>query len=231
MNLSSSTTFLPAKEAAALLSYTPDYVAKLAREHLIVAEQRGRQWFVDPDSLKLFSLKKEAAARERKVQLRAERLEELARAKMYEVEERSRNVVEQGGVVALATTVALSLCIALFGGVMYIANNEGVTSHVLVAGVGGTIERFLEIFRSSEPQRVASEPLVPNEQHAAYPAIILTKTPLPPEMIERISGSFSDPVEVAFFDERTGVITPTFQQTDTPEAYQFILLPDFAITP
>ena len=48
-------TFLPIKEAAKLVLYSRDYVARLAREQKIVAMQVERQWFVDTVSLKNFA--------------------------------------------------------------------------------------------------------------------------------------------------------------------------------
>ncbi len=67
-------TLLPIKEAAKLVSYTKDYVARLAREQKIVASQVGRQWFVDLVSLKNFaevsqlelSVRKQILSQERK---------------------------------------------------------------------------------------------------------------------------------------------------------------------
>ncbi len=67
---------LPIKDAAKVVSYTRDYVARLAREQKIVAEQVNRQWFVDIISLKNFA---EAALLEqaiRKQQLSLERKRE-----------------------------------------------------------------------------------------------------------------------------------------------------------
>ncbi len=46
--------FLPVREAVTLVPYTRDYVARLCREGRISAEQRGRQWYVDVDSLQNF---------------------------------------------------------------------------------------------------------------------------------------------------------------------------------
>ncbi len=48
-------SFISIKEAASLVSYSRDYVARLAREKKIVATQVSRQWFVDPVSLKNFA--------------------------------------------------------------------------------------------------------------------------------------------------------------------------------
>lgn len=230
MTSHSLSKFLPAKEAAAVVSYTPDYVSKLAREHLIVAEQRGRQWFVDLDSLKLFSLKKEAAARERKVQLRTERLDELARVRVGNLDQQSELSAKHGSLIALGTTVALTMCVMLFGGVAYVADNEDITAEALVAGAGSTLEKVLSVFQWKNPEAETSVDMSTSEGEAMNSGIIFSKEPLSPELVDRISGSFSDPVDVSFVDERTGIVTPSFQENDTPESYQFILLPDFAVT-
>ncbi|MEZ4200767.1 MAG: hypothetical protein R3B69_04305 [Candidatus Paceibacterota bacterium] len=52
--------FIPAREGALLVGYSPDYVARLAREGKVVAKRVGRAWHVDHDSLKLFTLEVEA---------------------------------------------------------------------------------------------------------------------------------------------------------------------------
>lgn len=48
--------------------YTPDYIGKLAREEKIIGTQVGRQWYIEPESLKVFlhkaSLEKEIRAEE-----------------------------------------------------------------------------------------------------------------------------------------------------------------------
>ncbi len=48
------TKLLPIKTAAALVPYSRDYVARLAREGKVIAVQTDRQWFVDGESLKNF---------------------------------------------------------------------------------------------------------------------------------------------------------------------------------
>ena len=66
----------PIKEAAVLVSYSRDYITRLAREEKIIATNVGRQWFVSIDSLKAYV---EASAMEqdiRKKQLSEERKKE-----------------------------------------------------------------------------------------------------------------------------------------------------------
>jgi hypothetical protein len=42
---------------ATAFGYTSDYIARLAREEKIIGMQQGRQWFVEPNSLRVFILK------------------------------------------------------------------------------------------------------------------------------------------------------------------------------
>ncbi len=68
--------FLPIKDAARQVSYSKDYVARLAREQKIVASQIGRQWFVDIISLKNFAEASDLESSVRKQQLSRERKRE-----------------------------------------------------------------------------------------------------------------------------------------------------------
>ena len=61
----------PIKEAAALVSYSRDYITRLAREQKVVATHLGRKWYVDIDSLKSYA---ESASLEQ--ELRKQRLSE-----------------------------------------------------------------------------------------------------------------------------------------------------------
>ncbi len=67
---------LPIKDTAEAVSYSRDYVARLAREQKIVASQVGRQWYVDLLSLKSFSEIAEMESSVRKQQLSQERKRE-----------------------------------------------------------------------------------------------------------------------------------------------------------
>lgn len=71
-------SFLSIKEAAALVAYSKDYVSRLAREQKIVATQVGRQWYVDPVSLRSFAEMARLEQEVRKQQLSAERRREQA---------------------------------------------------------------------------------------------------------------------------------------------------------
>lgn len=70
-------TLVPIKEALKVVSYSKDYIARLAREGKIVGSQIGRQWFVDIVSLKNFSADAVAVEDVRKQKLSLERKREL----------------------------------------------------------------------------------------------------------------------------------------------------------
>lgn len=66
----------PIKEAAELVSYSRDYITRLAREKKITAIYVGRQWFVDLKSLKAYVETSTLEQEIRKKQLSAERKHE-----------------------------------------------------------------------------------------------------------------------------------------------------------
>jgi len=66
----------PIKEAAQIVSYSRDYITRLAREEKIVATHIGRQWFVDIDSLKNYVEASTLEQEIRKKQLSEERKRE-----------------------------------------------------------------------------------------------------------------------------------------------------------
>lgn len=74
--------FVPIREAAKRVSYTSDYVARLAREGKINAKRDGRNWLVELDSLKLFSLQAKADAIRKQEALKIQRRIEIATAQI-----------------------------------------------------------------------------------------------------------------------------------------------------
>lgn len=101
---------IPIKDAAKLVSYSRDYVARLAREKKIVVSQIGRQWFIDVVSLRSFV---EASALEQSVrqqQLSIERKREQSlKEEMEEIknhfQDRGRSVHFQAQLVSCVVLV------------------------------------------------------------------------------------------------------------------------------
>lgn len=72
------TEYFAASAIARQVGYTPDYVTKLAREQKVKATRVGRQWFVDPYSLKQFINSVRVQKQMRSAELRRERRNELS---------------------------------------------------------------------------------------------------------------------------------------------------------
>ncbi|MBI3574013.1 hypothetical protein HY090_03100, partial [Candidatus Kaiserbacteria bacterium] len=70
--------FIPLKEAAAKVGYTPDYLAKLSREGSVNAVRIGREWSVELASLEVFKSQTGEKEAERIATLRQERASEYA---------------------------------------------------------------------------------------------------------------------------------------------------------
>lgn len=68
--------YLPSTELAKRFSYTSDYISKLAREEKVLATRVGRQWFIEPESLRLYiqqleiekKISQEKLSRQRKIE-------------------------------------------------------------------------------------------------------------------------------------------------------------------
>lgn len=111
------TTLVPIKDAAALVSYSRDYVSRLAREGKIVASQIGRQWFVDMESLRNFSSDAELQEETRKQELRQERKRELhAKEEFIILEKKVQEKIKSHRINAVAVTMS-ALCLGLTVGV------------------------------------------------------------------------------------------------------------------
>jgi hypothetical protein len=109
-------TLVPIKEAAVSVSYSRDYVARLAREGKIVASQIGRQWFVDLVSLRDFSTAASAFEEVRKEELRSERKRELmAKECLASLDSIAAQRIRSQRFDALVVTTAV-VCLGIFTG-------------------------------------------------------------------------------------------------------------------
>lgn len=227
-------SFLPIKDAAKVVSYSRDYVAKLAREEKIVASQIGRQWYVDPLSLKNFA---EAAVLEQEV--RKQKLsDERKREQSLKAEVRTiRKEVVRKAVRAKRETRAVAALVLCFG---------------ILTGVGfNTLENFSSAISFNTnfaqinqvasdmpaPAEVPSEMVVVEEMVTPMPTALYTTVAEQPLFVdeaevsslslgntegvfllsrdasikdaEAVAKLFSDEVEVRFVEGSTGVVTYT----------------------
>ena len=106
------------REASTEVSYSRDYVTRLAREGKIVASLIGRQWFVDLESLKNYAVQSQIESDLRKVQLSEERKNEQLFHKAKEQQTISQQELrisaQSRAVTASASVLALGLCAGVF---------------------------------------------------------------------------------------------------------------------
>lgn len=118
----------------ALYKYTPDYIGKLAREEKIIGTQVGRQWYIEPESLKVFlhkaAIEKEIRAEElslkRKVEHQAFQKDQLRK-------ERSSSPSALKASLQATAVVACGLIVGTLGS---IASNEGLAVQQIVEATG-----------------------------------------------------------------------------------------------
>lgn len=129
--------YFAAAAIAKEVGYTPDYITKLAREQKIKATRVGRQWFVDPGSLREFvnTIRVQKAARNKA--LRRERRTELSGHRSQKnVPSRISIMCERVGCVqihaprlrALMQTGAIALSGIVLGVVMYGTDASSLTT-------------------------------------------------------------------------------------------------------
>ena len=208
---------MPAKSAAQLVGYSPDYVGRLAREKKIVAVQSGRQWMIDTESLKLFQLQAEAEKRARHEELRKERLHEHAKEKVA-AESAASEPVTLPRLGVLAQAVLVCVCGAFFSGFAYVAERESLELEAFASGaeeMGEQIAEALGWGSASLPQTAEATRsgivVLGEEENREYD-------------VAAVRESFSDPVTVEFDGVDTGVVTPQFRNRVGTE-YRFLLVP------
>lgn len=235
----------PSTALAGAFDYTADYVSKLAREGKVLAQQVGRQWYVDRDSLRDFSHHASKQKLVRKESLRKERKFERAALS-------GAATVAQPALPhptrAFAKAVMVFATVAVGASVSLVALDEGVGleemkqgSHIVATDVlelGGAVSvsgetqvgllGWLKQYWSREQavpaEQVGEEPesVLPVSKVAA--GLILLDSASDEEVVNTVRAMFSDPVDVEFKGDDTGYITPVFDEV-TDESYRFLLVP------
>ena len=245
--------FVKPADAAKRVSYTPDYITRLAREGKIDAVKDGRQWLVDLDSLKLFSLEVEADKRRRQEALREERrIEKIVHA--FSVLDTTKEIqMPRVTSLALLEATAVMICFVLFGGLLYSVHDskialsnvtdsfENVSGEFQNAFAFGAMSDWWDVFfdpglsteiikaeRLTSPNSIAH---VDNQDVKAVPVFengtraILVPIPevVTSDLGTLLADSFSDVVAVDFVDARNGTVTPVFRERGGSE-HQFKLV-------
>jgi len=156
-------TLAPIREASTEVSYSRDYVTRLARENKIVASLIGRQWFVDIESLKNYESQSLAEAEIRKAQLSEERKNEQIFHKEKE-QHQSIKIQTQSAMHKRALLVAsLVLCVGVFSGTVgqFLFSNQLNASSTQVASVQAT-QSATRVSALDENVLLLEEPLASN---------------------------------------------------------------------
>ncbi len=116
------------KDAAQVISYSRDYITRLAREEKIVATLIGRQWYVDLESLKDYVDSVSVEQEIRKKHLSAERKRERVVHEVVEKKEVEHSTRVKGLHIRAAVAACVVLGLGVFSG--WVIDELGVISQV-----------------------------------------------------------------------------------------------------
>ncbi|MEK7639407.1 MAG: hypothetical protein AAB388_04575 [Patescibacteria group bacterium] len=224
---------VPIKNAAPVVSYSRDYITRLARDGKVVATHIGRQWYVDIDSLKHYAAVAEDELSIRKQQLSEERKQERKIKKSVEALQATRakkvKAFHANAVVVTAMVLGVGLVSGLFvnesnwfnqtanrfseSRVEQLANvNQGVSqaSKVIISDTG-------EVIHFPEFTHEYSQLLLDGEQTG----VLLLPQALPGDVV-KVQDYFSDEVVIEKKSDGTAVVRRADKQTGE---IPFVLVP------
>lgn len=233
-------TLVSIKEAAKIVSYSRDYLTKLARDQKIIATQIGRQWFIDMTSLQAFVDDVALEQIVRKEHLRKERKQERQVKEELQLLNSKIKVKKSGFRFHSLAVASMVLCLGLFTGtVIYttadivnnLANND-IKNSSLVAQVPAD-EVSMPI---ASPQgstlfsSVIEYPLFTNEEEVRsmdteYEGVFLLSREGDVETTQQVANLFSDQVAVEFLDENTGLVKYKNDKGEVSE-FPFVSVPN-----
>lgn len=219
-----SKNYLPIKEASKLVSYSRDYVAKLAREQKILAKQESRQWFIEVDSLKNFAFLSECEQKIRSQRLSAERKREQQIKKEIEsisfASEKKLSTLP----VRVATRLIGTVFAGLFLGVLFSQSSlifDALNSKSLSASLDYAVNQVFNLDFGKEEYQQNTDFFVTKDDNSFSDTEVVVN-PITPEGYQGVliltpgytpsdSGSvqelFSDPVQVEMFSDTDGRVS------------------------
>lgn len=227
-------TLLPLKEAAKNFSYTKDYVARLAREQKIVATQIGRQWYVDPLSLKNFvdiaeleqSVKRSYLSEDRKrEQAIKTRVSQIKSAKKVRVGSRAKKISHALMVAALGTIFAFGIS-GVSQDFSKVTNHEVIlTDEATGFAVASPMPTAILNTVEENSSAVIFDESVEAISTTTSGVLLLAKGFDRELGLAEIEQMFSDDVEVLYANDGSGVIL--FRNSEgVLERRDFVSLPD-----
>lgn len=230
--------YIQSNRLARKFGYTTDYIGRLAREEKILATQVDRQWFVEPESLRIFAHQAQVEKKIRSEELRQQRkFEQLART-VQQTPVRQTNAAA----LALAQLFLILACGAFVGGLGWVATSEGLTMRDLQAGGTAIALLAFEAFDPAPHHALYTEAIFP--QDVADLSIPATNTPATEELrfaelpvfpsrtelgtasssANTVLQHFSDEVEVVLDENGNQMVRPIFRE-DSDSSDRFLLVP------
>ena len=237
-SLENSKKFVPVREAAKRVSYTTDYVSRLAREGKIEAKREGRAWLVELDSLKLFSLQAKADAIRKQEELKLQRRLERAVAQIVSVPDEAKVHDQTHHHSALLQAASVTICLSLALLLLQVAvgynfglsdwqrgvaavTKETQTALALDSFGGLKLPEWFWFFRYEKQETLVRAETAPSEteneilSRSHYPAQIDTTNDellitAPQASPNYVRDTFSDDVLLKFQDSQRGTVTAEF---------------------
>jgi hypothetical protein len=210
---------LPVKEVLGLVSYSRDYITRLAREGKIVAVQIDRQWLVDPESLQNFyehaqleeSVRSQVLSEERK---REREVREFVMEGNAHFEKKVRGA-RQSAKLESVVLLVLSVCSWSLVVTFFSVNDVEKIAQMALVGVAETVDQSRDLIMSTESDQVTlvssamgdvaiieeTESFTVSEGIVLFP--LASGTPA-------VAAAFSDPIIV----EHTGISSGTIRMID-----------------
>lgn len=229
------------KEVALKVGYSRDYITRLAREQKITASQIGRQWFVDPDSLRSFVDFTEIEKKARKNQLRAER--QLERS-IYEEQQKLQEEIKaqvvrfSPGVYMKSWTIILA---GLFLGVVihstqlsFLGAGSDQVAQLPTINISDTTVIVEEISTlTSSDKNSDSEITIVNQASKEVQAIpqghgvLLLPELASADDVENptVDELFSDEIKVEEGSDRSGYVVPVYDDGQEGVAVPYVMIP------
>ncbi len=206
-------TLLSIKEASNAVSYSRDYITKLARENKIVASHVGRQWFVDIDSLRGYSesstleleIRKKRLSEERKLEQKME----IVKSSKQKLDDRAKTIHMR----ATVATVFILMFGLMAGGSGYFILSKDYPATMQVANTSESSVSKSDIIIPTIEAEVVEEVKVPEVEVLATKEI----SPIGENINEGVlllpQGSLTQSAEDLFSDEVVILTTKDGLQT------------------
>lgn len=214
-----------------LYKYTPDYIGKLAREEKIIGTQVGRQWYIEPESLKVF-LHKASVEKE----IRAEELS-LKRKVEHQAFQQKQNIsasTESPPHIALAQVLAIIGCGTIAGLLGFNIVSSDITLRDISQSFKESTSLIAQTFSPVDAlQKLNDEPnsklfSFEHEMSASVgqkedPTDVFVSAPPSEDVDATIKQQFSDEVLITKDTEGSVFVQPIFsQEADTAQLFKVV---------